>query len=204
MWEDLFTKVRYQSMLRAMLPSALRFSERVGLLDDSRIGWVMESLYGTATFADARVPLFLGAIDLRSGQAVTLTERRVAGAVRASISLPVVLRPWSVGGRLLVDGGLSNPLPIDVAIREGCEVITAMGFENAPQGEYTSITSVIRQATAITTDHPLRSTYASAQWRAEADGVTADPAARSGAPPRSSLALVRDLRGRLDGRRSEP
>lgn len=160
MWEDLFTKVRYRSVLRAMLPSALRFSERVGLLDDSRIWWVMESLYGTDTFADTRVPLFIGATDLRSGQAVTLTEGRVADAVRASISMPVVLRPWSVGGRLLVDGGVTNPLPINVAIQEGCDVIIAMGFENAPQGEYTSITSVIRQATSIATDHLLRSTYA--------------------------------------------
>ena len=160
MWEGLFTKVRYRSVLRALLPSALRFTERVGLLDDSRIWSIMEALYGTATFADARIPLFIGATDLRSGEAVTLTEGRVADAVRASISLPVLLRPWPVGDRLLVDGGATNPLPIDVAIREGCEVIIAMGFENAPRGEFKSITNVIGQATAITTDHLLRSTYA--------------------------------------------
>ncbi len=160
MWEGLFTKVRYRSVLRAILPRAFGFSERIGLLDDTRIWEVMESAYGPATFTDTQIPLFISATDLRRGEAVTLTEGRVADAVRASISLPVLLRPWPVGDRLLVDGGATNPLPIDVAIREGCEVIIAMGFENAPQGEYRSITHVISQATSITTDHLLRSTYA--------------------------------------------
>ena len=71
-----------------------------------------------------------------------------------------MLRPWAIGDRLFIDGGVSNPLPIDVAIREGCEVIIAMGFENAPQGDYASLANVFRQATSVTIDHLLRSTYA--------------------------------------------
>ncbi len=160
MWEDLFTQVRYRSAIRAVLPRLFGFSERFGLLDDSRIWEVMESLYGDATFADTRIPLFIGATDLRSGETVTVEQGRVADAVRASISLPVFLRPWPMGGQLLIDGGASNPLPIDTAIREGCEIIIAMGFENAPQGEYRSLANVFRQATSITIDHLLRSTYA--------------------------------------------
>ena len=160
MWNGLFARFRYRSLLRAALPRLFGFSERVGLLDDTRIGEVMEALYGDATFADARIPLFIGATDLRTGEKVTLAEGRVADAVRASISLPILLRPWPVGGRLLIDGGASNPLPIDVAIREGCEVIIAMGFENAPHGTFGTISRVVSQATSITIDHLLRSTYA--------------------------------------------
>ena len=160
MWEGLFGRFRYRSLLRAALPRLFGFSERVGLLDDSRIGEVMEALYGDARFADARIPLHIGATDLLTGEKVTITEGRVADAVRASISLPVLLRPWPVGGRLLIDGGASNPLPIDVAIREGCEVIIAMGFENAPHGTFGTISRVVSQATSITIDHLLRSTYA--------------------------------------------
>lgn len=160
MWEGLFGRFRYRSLLRAALPRLFGFSERVGLLDDSRIGEVMEALYGEATFADARIPLHIGATDLLTGEKVTIAEGRVADAVRASISLPVLLRPWPVGGRLLIDGGASNPLPIDVAIREGCEVIIAMGFENAPHGTFGTISRVVSQATSITIDHLLRSTYA--------------------------------------------
>ena len=160
MWEGLFSRVRYRSALRAALPRLFGFSERFGLLDDTRIWKVMEALYGEASFSDTRIPLFIGATELRSGQTVTLTKGRIADAVRASISLPVLLRPWPIDDRLLIDGGASNPLPIDIAIREGCEVIIAMGFENAPQGEYRSVTNLFRQATSITIDHLLRSTYA--------------------------------------------
>lgn len=160
MWNGLFSRFWYRSLMRVALPRVFGFSERVGLLNDKRIWEVMESLYGTATFADTRIPLFIGATDLLTGEKVTLTGGRIADAVRASISLPILLRPWPVGSRLLIDGGTSNPLPIDVAIRERCEVIIAMGFENAPHGEFGSISKVIGQTTAITIDHLLRATYA--------------------------------------------
>jgi NTE family protein len=160
MWSGLFNRVRYRSLLRMALPRLFGFSERVGLMDDTRVWGVMEALYGNATFADTRIPLFIGATDLRSGDKVTITEGRIADAVRASISLPIILRPWPVGERLLIDGGASNPLPIDIAIREGCEIIIAMGFENAPHGAFRSISRVVTQTTSITIDHLLRSTYA--------------------------------------------
>jgi hypothetical protein len=156
----LFSRIRYRSVLSAALPRIFGLSERVGLLDDSRIWWVMEQLFGTSTFAETRIPLFIGATDLVSGDPVTLTAGRIADAVRASISMPVILRPWAIDGRMLVDGGASNPLPVDVAIREGCEVIIAMGFENTPHRRFPSLGSVIAQSTAITMNHILRSTYA--------------------------------------------
>jgi NTE family protein len=136
------------------------FSERVGLLNDRRIWEVMRDLYGDATFADCRIPLFIAASDLRTTEKVTICEGPVADAVRASIALPLLLRPWPVGGRLLVDGGTSNPLPVDVAIREGCDVILAMGFENAPHDAFPSLLSVVEQTTSITVNHLIRSTYA--------------------------------------------
>src|SRR5690606_32868754 len=106
------------------------------------------------------IPLHIAATDLHTGEKVTLAEGRVADAVRASVAIPILLRPWPVGGRLLVDGGASNPLPVDTAIREGCEVIIAMGFERAPHTEFRSPARLIAQSTAITMNHLLRSTYA--------------------------------------------
>ena len=160
MWKDLFSRLHYRSVLRVMLPRMFGFSESVGLLDDRRIWSVMQSAFGDRTFADTRLPLFLAATDLRSGEKVVLDEGRLADAVRASISLPILLRPWPVGGRLLVDGGASNPLPIDIAIREGCDVIIAMGFESALSDQLPSMLRVARQTTAIATNHLLWSTFA--------------------------------------------
>lgn len=160
MWKDLFTRFHYRSVLRAMLPRLFGFSERVGLVDDRRIGAVMEDAYADHTFADARIPLFLAATDLRTGEKVVLTEGRIGDAVRASIALPILLRPWPVQGRLLIDGGASNPLPIDVAIRERCDVIIAMGFETALSEHMPSLLTLARQTTAIATNNLLWSTFA--------------------------------------------
>ena len=54
------------------------------------------------------------AVDLDSGREVVLREGPVADAVRATISLPGLLRPVERDGRRLVDGGILNNLPVDV------------------------------------------------------------------------------------------
>ncbi len=160
LWGRSFTGLRYRSLLRVALPRVFGFSERVGLLDDRALGGVLDEVFGEATFADADRPLFLTASDLHTAETVVLDRGLVRDAVRASLAMPLLLRPWPVGGRLLIDGGTSNPLPIDVAIREGCEVIVAMGFENRPGDTIASFSGLVSRATAITVNHLIRSTYA--------------------------------------------
>lgn len=55
------------------------------------------------------------AADLETGEQVVLDRGSLIDAVRASVSMPAVLAPYSLGGRLLVDGGVVNPVPFDVA-----------------------------------------------------------------------------------------
>ncbi|MGB3543974.1 patatin-like phospholipase family protein [Rubrivirga sp.] len=160
LWGRSFTGVRYRSLLQVALPRVFGFSERVGLLDDRALGAVLDEVFGEASFGEAAVPLFLVASDLRTAETVVLDAGRVQDAVRASLALPLLLRPWSVGDRLLIDGGTSNPLPIDVAIREGCEVIIAMGFESRPGETIASFSGLVGRAAAIATNHLIRSTYA--------------------------------------------
>ena len=160
LWGRSFTGLRYRSLLRVALPRVFGFHERVGLLDDRALGGVLGEVFGDATFADARVPLRLVASDLRTAETVVLDRGPVRDAVRASLALPLLLRPWPVGGRLLIDGGTSNPLPVDVAIREGCEVIVAMGFESRPGDQIRSFSGLVGRAAAIATNHLIRSTYA--------------------------------------------
>lgn len=160
MWGHVFSKVRLGTFARVAMPRLFGFSERVGFLDDRAMWTALGEIYGDATFADTHVPLHLVASDLHTAETVVLTEGPVRDAIRASIALPLLLRPWPVGGRLLVDGGTSNPLPIDVAIREGCEVILAMGFENQSGAEITSFAGLVGRTTTITVNHLIRSTYA--------------------------------------------
>jgi NTE family protein len=160
MWEGLFQRLHLRSVLRSLLPRKLGFSERIGLINDRAVGKVMHDLYGEATFADTRIPLHIAATDLRSGERVDITAGRVGDAVRASIAIPLLLRPWQIDGRLLVDGGVSDPLPISIAIREGADIILAMGFETPPADQLNSMIGVAGQSISTSINHLLRSTYA--------------------------------------------
>lgn len=160
LWNDLFTKLHYRSLLRAIAPMFLGYHERVGMVDDRRVWGVLEDLFGERTFDDIKVPLFISATDFRTGEKVVIDSGRIADAGRASIAIPLLLRAWNVNGRLLVDGGASNPLPIDVAIREGCDIILAMGFESQMNDQVTSLVNAIGRTSTIVTNHLLRSTFA--------------------------------------------
>lgn len=160
MWDGLFRRVHLRSLLRSLLPRVLGFSEHVGLVDDRRVAGVLAALYGEADFAQATIPLRIAATDLRTGERVGLDRGRVSDAVRASIAMPLVLRPWEIDGRLLVDGGASDPLPISLAIREGADIILAMGFETPPSSRMGSLLGLGGQSLSITINHLLRSTYA--------------------------------------------
>jgi NTE family protein len=68
------------------------------------------------------------ATDLVSGREIWLESGPIHEAVRASIALPGILSPASVGGKWLVDGGLSNPVPVSVCRALGAEVIIAVNL----------------------------------------------------------------------------
>ncbi|MGY0798855.1 patatin-like phospholipase family protein [Lysobacter sp. A286] len=160
LWGGLFRQLHYRSLVRSVLPSWFGFNERSGLVNDRAVGDAMRTLFGDATFADTQMPLHLAATDLHSGERVALNTGHIGDAVRASIAIPLLLRPWPVGGRLLVDGGLSDPLPVSIAIREGAEIILAMGFETPPTERLNSLLGVGGQSISITVNHLLRATYA--------------------------------------------
>ena len=68
------------------------------------------------------------ATDLVSGREIWLESGPIHEAVRASIALPGILSPARVGGKWLVDGGLSNPVPVSVCRALGAEVIIAVNL----------------------------------------------------------------------------
>lgn len=72
------------------------------------------------------LPFAAIATDLERGDEVRLTRGPVFDAVRASIAIPGIFRPWRIDGRLLVDGGLVNPVPVSACRELGCEFVIAM------------------------------------------------------------------------------
>jgi NTE family protein len=148
------------SMLRLMFPRLFGFNERFGLKSDHLIMERLHAAFGDRTFADTTIPLFITATDFATGEQVVLHEGRLIDAMRASIAIPFAFRPWEIDGRLLIDGFLSDPLPIGVAIREGADIILAMGFESPHQTRITSGTRFAFQLSSIMTNNLLRMSFA--------------------------------------------
>lgn len=67
------------------------------------------------TFADLRLPLAMVAVDIHTGRPVVLQGGLVIDAVRATISIPGIFTPVDLGGYRLVDGGVLDNVPVDVA-----------------------------------------------------------------------------------------
>jgi NTE family protein len=150
----------YTSQLRSVQSGTSRFTERSGLVDGQRLARRLHKAFGDQTFADARFPLYIVSTDLYSGEPVIHSTGRVVDAIRASIAIPQLFPPQQLGDRLLVGGAVSNPLPVDVAIKEGGEIVLAMGFEMPTRSRMRSYATVTAHFNSIYMNNILRATFA--------------------------------------------
>jgi NTE family protein len=79
-----------------------------------------------------RRPYAAIATDLRSGNEVVMRDGDTLEAIRASIAIPGLFTPQRSRGRLLVDGSLTNPLPVDVARQLGAQFVIAVSVLALP------------------------------------------------------------------------
>lgn len=150
----------YTESLKANKDGRLRFNERSGLVDDSVLNQKLEDVFEDLSFADLRLPFKIVATDMLNGEKMILSEGRLFDAIRASVAIPIIFPPWEVKSRLLIDGAASDPLPVDVAIQEGADIIIAMGFTLDYRARFRSMTAVQEQLNSIYMNNILTSTYA--------------------------------------------
>lgn len=153
-------RANWPAIARAIFPRLLGFDEQFGLRDDRLVVRRLREAFGDATFADLRIPLAITATDFRTGEQVVLTTGTLVDAIRASIALPFAFAPWRIGDRLLVDGMVSDPLPVGVAVREGAAIIIAMGFESPYQRRVRSPSRFAFQLSSMMTNNLLRASFA--------------------------------------------
>jgi NTE family protein len=161
LWTREVTKGRHwRSLASVFLPRLFPFDTRFGLIQDRAMLHGLNQAFGERTFADAKVPLHIVATDLTNGDKVVINHGRVVDAIRASISIPYVWPAWQVDGRPLIDGCMSDPLPVGVAMKEGADVIIAMGFESAYARNLDSAMRYAFQLATIHTNHLLKASFA--------------------------------------------
>jgi NTE family protein len=80
-------------------------------------------LVGDLTFAELKIPFVVQATDLETGEPHVFREGRIAPAIRASCSVPGLVVPVEIDGRLYGDGGVSNNLPVSAVRAMGAEYV---------------------------------------------------------------------------------
>ena len=161
MWtSDVTAKRNSRALLQVAFPRLFKFDETFGLIDDRLINRLFKEGFAGATFANTQIPLYVVATDLYNGEQVVMSDGLIADAVRASISIPYIFPPYKVNGRYLIDGFQSDPLPVGVAIKEGADIIIAMGFESPYQERITSLMRYNFQVSSVTSNNLLKTNFA--------------------------------------------
>ena len=110
--------------LRTTLRDFARWSlSRYGLATNTRMESYIYDFCGRCTIEKLKMPLAICAVDLLSGEPYNFTHGDVAIALRASCAYPGLFQPVEYEGRLLVDGFLAGPVPVDAARALGAEQV---------------------------------------------------------------------------------
>jgi NTE family protein len=156
-----------------------------GLLDGGKI---YNLLYGhllERQIEDTQIPFACVATDLQSQAAVTFQTGSVVDAVRASISIPGVFTPHEHEGQFFVDGGVVNPVPVNVAQEMGGDIVIAVNL-NYPHPDTEA--KAQRSETVHPDDPPQRSGGSSdPEMEPVADTQAAQDAATMGESPTADL-----------------
>jgi len=154
------SRPRRLAVLRAAFPRLFGFGSDFSFRDDRLLNGRLEAAFGSRTFRDAKIPLFITATEVETGEQVVLRDGLLWEALRASVAIPFVFAPRRLGDRLLMDGFLSDPLPVNVAIQERAGVILAMGFESPNIRRLTTPMRLGLQLTSVMSNNLLRSRFA--------------------------------------------
>jgi NTE family protein len=128
---------------------------RSGFLAGQTLSAFLREHLGHTEFHQLPIPFAAVATDIRSGHEVVLKEGRVAEAVRASTSLPILFQPVLHNGRFLVDGGLTNPVPTSTVANMGADVLISVNLTAKPSvrrglGRYRSSFPLAPRSPAMT------------------------------------------------------
>ncbi len=88
------------------------------------------SYRGDIEFKNLPVPFACVATDLSTGEAVVLDSGELTMAMRATMAIPGVFSPVEIDGRILVDGGVVNNFPVDVARNMGADIVIGVDIKN--------------------------------------------------------------------------
>jgi NTE family protein len=137
-----------------------------GLASDTRLQRYLCRMTPMRWFEELRIPLTIAATDLITAEPVYLSTGEIGPALCASCAYPGLFRPVERDGRLLVDGFLAAPVPVEAVRKMGADFVIGVHLSCASKNQRpTNLFEIVSQTFAIL------SHYGEARWRPLADLV---------------------------------
>lgn len=105
---------------------------KFGILMGSQVTRFLARHMADKTFRDLKLPVKVIAVDYSRREIVVLDEGPVVPAIRASVSIPAIFDPIRIRGRWLIDGGVLDPVPVDVLAQMGVHKVIAVNTLPSP------------------------------------------------------------------------
>jgi NTE family protein len=162
LWTAEITRVPRRGAIAQMaLPKVTGFGPDFALRCDKLVMDRLTQAFGEMTLQQLPTPLRVTATDADSGETVALTQGRIVDALRASVALPFMFAPHEVQGRRLIDGFLTDPLPVGAAL--DADVIIALGLEAPMPRRIDRPTRLLAQVTSTMTNSLMHARIAAAR-----------------------------------------
>ncbi|MDF0725301.1 patatin-like phospholipase family protein [Cytobacillus sp. S13-E01] len=130
---------------------------KMGFISGKRVKELIRLFTHGKNIEQLDIPIAIVATDLLNGEKVIFKSGPIADAVRASISIPGIFVPEKVNGRLLVDGGVVDRVPVSVVRDMKADLIIAVDVSHVKvNDEITSIFDVILQSIDIMQDELVK------------------------------------------------
>lgn len=117
-------KLNRLDVFRMMTPTI----GKPGIIKTDKIMAFLEDIIGEYQIEDLSIPYCAVAADVLARREVWFRSGSLLAAIRASISIPSVFKPVMLDGRLLADGGLLNPLPMESSLRPDADLTVAVSL----------------------------------------------------------------------------
>ena len=130
--EEIVLKMDWKQLARLADPNLTLLFK--GVIHGKKVKELLKTIIGDVRFKDLKIPLAVVATDVNTGEEIVIKDGSVIEAVRASISIPAIFMPVKLNSRFLIDGGIVNPVPVNVVKDMGATFVIACNVIHKLQG----------------------------------------------------------------------
>jgi len=101
-----------------------------GLIRGNKVRKLLSDWLGESCFEDTHIPFKAVATDILTGEPYIFSSGPLVDGVQASMAIPSIFKPIELNGKILVDGGICYPVPVEIVRQMGADIIIAVNLDN--------------------------------------------------------------------------